>query len=136
MRPRDIGNKTVLDDSTFDNGLKVRHLGWSVLWVLLGIAILGIGAGFLVHGTDFILYKTFAPRFENVRREVFENTKSYNQGMVMQVRNYKMSFETASPEHREALRQSIVHSTADYDVDKLPADLRVWIAQLRRGSIE
>ena len=136
MRPRDLGNKTVLDDSTFDEGLKVRHIGWTLFWGMFLLGLVGVLGGFLIQGTDFFLYKTFAPRMENVRREVFEGTKSYNQGMVQQIRGYKMSFETASPEHREALRQSIVHSTADYDVDKLPADLRVWIAQLRRGSIE
>lgn len=44
-----------------------------------------------------------------------------------------MQFEyvKATPSQKEALATIILHRAADYDVDKLPADLRSFIQSLR-----
>lgn len=31
---------------------------------------------FLLQGSNFFLYKFFSPKYENVKREVFENTQN------------------------------------------------------------
>ena len=131
MRPRDLGNRTVLDDRTFDDGLKVRHIGWTIFWRLLLLGFIGVFGGVMIQGTDFFLYKTFAPRMENVRREVFENTKSYRQGTVQTVQQYFMQYQTADDEHKEILRQSLLLTLADYDIEQLPPHLQTWVRQLR-----
>ncbi len=134
MSLRNIGTRTVLDDNTFNEGVKVRHVGWSLFWGLFLLAFVGILGGFLIQGTDFFLYSMFAPRMEGVRRQVFEQSKAYNQGMAMQVQNYKMSYETATDEQRVGLRSSILHQTADWDLDMIREkrpDLAGWLSQLR-----
>ena len=44
-----------------------------------------------------------------------------------------MEFEyvKASPEQRDALASIILHRAADYDVDRLPSDLRAFISQVK-----
>ncbi len=56
------------------------------------LALLGLLAlGWLVQGNDFFMYKFFAPRQEAVRRQVFETSRAFNQGMVQELQN--MQFE-------------------------------------------
>ena len=89
----------------------------------------------LVQGSDFILYKYWGPKYEGVRREIFEETKSYNQGMIQELQNMRFDYEQADPEHKDALAGIILHRSADYPQDKLPADLRSFIDGLRnRGE--
>lgn len=89
------------------------------------------GMAWLVEGNDFFMYKVFAPKREQVRREVFEQTKSYNQGMIQELQNMQFEYEQTDKAHRAALRSIILHRAADYDETKLPSDLRTFIAKLK-----
>lgn len=90
-----------------------------------------LGVGFLVQGGDFFLYRFFAPREEAVRREVFEQSKSYNDGMLQELRSMQMDYVQADAEHRDALAAIVLHRTAGYDVTSLPADLQDFIRSLQ-----
>ena len=52
---------------------------FKVVGSVLGIVVVCLGFGWIATGNDFFLYKVFAPKYEQVRRETFEQTKSYNQ---------------------------------------------------------
>lgn len=99
-----------------------------------GAIFLGIGLGltWCVQGNDFFLYQAFAPKYEKVRRETFEQSKAYNQGMVQELQNMQFSYIQAKPEEKAALRSIILHRAADYDVNLLPLDLHDFIMKLRR----
>lgn len=84
-----------------------------------------------VQGSDFFLYKVFAPKYEQVRRETFEQSKAYNQGMIQELQNMQFEYIKAEPAQKSALASIILHRSADYDPDKLPADLRSFIADLK-----
>lgn len=99
--------------------------------VLLLIAAL-FGMAWLVQGNEFFLQKYFAPKYEDVRRETFEHSKAYNQGMVQELQNMQFEYIKAKPEHKDALSSIILHRVADYDVEKLPEDLRDFVQQLKR----
>jgi hypothetical protein len=85
----------------------------------------------LLQGTDFFLYRLFAPKYEAVRRDTFEQSKSYNQGMVQELQNMQFEYIRAAPEQQAALASIILHRSADYNVDKLPRELRDFIEKLR-----
>lgn len=85
----------------------------------------------LVQGNDFFLLRTFAPRYEHVRRETFEQSKAYNQGMVQELQNMQFQYLQADEAHRAALAALILHRAADYDGNRLPLDLRTFLAQLQ-----
>jgi len=101
----------------------------------LGIVIAILGIVFLFQGTDFFLYKTFAPKYEAVRRQTFEQSKAYNQGMVQELQNMAFEYAKATPEQKEALGSIILHRVADYDLDQMPPDLRSFILDLRHKAL-
>lgn len=105
----------------------------TVICVLLGI-IFVLGITWVAQGNDFFLYKVFAPRYEQVRRETFEQSKSYNQGMIQELENMEFEYVKADNEHKDALRSIILHRAADYDVNKMPVDLRNFIQSLKNGN--
>lgn len=98
--------------------------------ILLGLIIV-IALTWVSRGNDFFLSKFFAPKQEAVRREVFEESKAFNQGMVQELQNMRFQYEQASSEHKAALASIILHRAADYDMEKLPPDLRSFIEGLR-----
>lgn len=102
--------------------------------IFLLVVILCIGIGWLSMGNDFFLYKYFAPKQEQVRREVFEQTKSYNQGMIQELQNMQFQYIKADSTAKKALASIILHRAADYDENKLPYDLRVFIQELKANQ--
>lgn len=99
----------------------------------VGFVVVVCGLGWVLTGNDFMLYRYFAPKQEAVRRQVFEQTKSYNQGMVQELQNMQFQYEQADDSHKAALASVILHRAADYDEDRLPRDLRTFISDLRRA---
>ena len=104
-------------------------IGWFVLAVVIATAV-----GWFAEGNEFFMYKFFAPKQEAVRRQVFEETKSYNQGMIQEISNMQFEYIKASPEHKAALAQIILHRVADYNEAKLPANLRQFINELKANQ--
>lgn len=98
--------------------------------VLVLIALLGLS--WVIQGNDFFMYKVFAPGYEQVRRETFEQTKSYNQGMIQELQNMQFEYVRATPEQKDALASVILRRAADFDPDKLPTDLRSFVAKLKQ----
>src|SRR5579872_2555687 len=106
----------------------------------IGIVLLvALGLGALVAldwgGTQYSLtkYTHFAPQFENARRQTFENTHSYNQGMVQELENMQAQYVTTDKEHKALLADVILKRVAEYPhEDQLPPDLQAFINQLRR----
>lgn len=105
-------------------------LGGIAAVVLLIAALLGLT--WVVQGNEFFLHRYFAPKMEDVRRETFEHSKAYNQGMVQELQNMQFEYVKAKPEHKDALASIILHRVADYDIEKLPENLRRFVGELRR----
>ena len=106
-----------------------------VILVVFGIIILSMGLGWLVQGNDFFMFKFWAPKYENVNRQIFENTMSYTQGMAQDLSNAKMQYVQATPDQKAGLASIIVHRFADYDVSKLPPDLQDFLQSLRDKGV-
>ncbi len=90
--------------------------------------------GWMVEGNNFFMYKFFAPKREAVRREVFEQTKSYNQGMIQELDNMRMEYIQADTNHQTAMASIILHRAADYDMTILKQknpDLYQFIENLK-----
>lgn len=103
----------------------------TVLLVIV-VLVLMLGLAWLIQGNDFFLYKVFAPKYEQVRRETFEQSKAYNQGMIQELQNMQFEYAKATPEQKDALASIILHRAADYPEDKMPSDLREFVQKLKR----
>ena len=106
---------------------------FAFLGAVVLFAVVFVGLPWLFQGNDFYLYKYFAPKYEDVRRETFEHSKAFNQGMVQELQNMQFEYIKDDPEHKSALASIILHRAADYDESKLPVDLREFIQGLKRG---
>lgn len=100
---------------------------------ILAIAggVLGVGAltwGVAYH--DLIFTSFFAPKYENVRRNTFEQSKSFRTGAVQELQNMQFEYIKASPEHKQALADIIRHRAAEVPADAMPTDLQSFISNL------
>ena len=100
-----------------------------LIW--LAVLVVVIGLGWVLTANDLAMRSVFAPKQEAVRREVFEQSKAYNQGMVQELQNMQFAYIKAGAEERVALRPIILHRAADYPADKMPYDLRNFIQTLK-----
>lgn len=98
---------------------------------ILGFLLVVMGLGWLSAGNEFFMFKFFAPRQEAVRREVFEQSKAYNQGMAQELDGFYLEYSKGTPEQKAAIKSIVLHLVADYPVDKLPAHLQTFINDLR-----
>ena len=94
-------------------------------------SVVGIGALVWV-GTvhDLIFTSFFAPKYENVRRNTFEQSKSFRTGAVQELQNMQFEYIKASPEHKKALADIIRHRATEVPADAMPSDLQSFISNL------
>lgn len=103
-----------------------------IVFGVLAAFVFVFGLVWLVQGNDFFLYSVFAPKYEAVRRETFEQSKAYRQGMVQELQNMQFEYIKATPSQQDALASIILHRAADVDENILPSDLREFIRGLRQ----
>ena len=100
--------------------------------VLIGIgcfiSLLGLIVGMAFF--DLGMFSFFDPKYENARRKVFEETKSYNEGKLQQLAKYKIEYERANSDDKLVLKSTIRHMFADYDGD-LPYGLEQFLTEMR-----
>jgi hypothetical protein len=105
---------------------------WKVAAGTLGAFALVFGIAWAVQGSQFFMYKWFAPKEEAVRRETFEQSKAYNEGMLQQLRKAQIDYAKAqTSEEKLAIGSYVLHQVAGYDESRLPPDLRQFVSQLR-----
>jgi hypothetical protein len=93
--------------------------------------VLGVGAltwGLTAH--DLIFTSFFAPKYENVRRKTFEQSKSFRTGAIQELQNMQFEYIKASPEHKVALADIIRHRAVEVPADAMPTDLQSFISNL------
>lgn len=103
-------------------------------WIFSSILIIGLLIG-LSWGAEYlgiIKFGFFEPKKENIRREVFENTKSYVQGVAQDLGKYYQEYQEGDLEKQEAIKNVIRMRFAEFDESKLQNDrLRVFLVNMR-----
>jgi hypothetical protein len=110
---------------------EIKTTGLSLWYVFLAFIVIGgICAGSLV------IYRIFGPANEAVRRETVENSKSFIDGTVRDLENLCIEYNSAqSADQKNLLRGVILHRASAIDEDRLPSDLKYFIADLKKGGI-
>lgn len=107
-----------------------KVIGFACLFLAAILAI-----GWIAQGNEFFLYKVFAPKQAAVERQVFENSRAFNQGMVQELQNMQFDYvKEKDPKAKEALASIILHRAAGYNMEDpvVPADLKSFIEGLKR----
>ena len=96
--------------------------------ILSVITLLALGWVLTIDSLE--MQRVFAPKFEQVRRETFEQSKAYRQGEVQELQNMQFAYLQTDKEHRGALASVIRQRAADFPHDQMPNDLRNFIESL------
>lgn len=105
---------------------------FAIVGGLVAFVVVAIGLAWIFQGNDFFMYRWFAPKYEDVRRETFERSKAYRQGAVQELQNMQFEYVKADDAHKDALASIILHRSADLDEEVIPPDLRAFIRQLKQ----
>lgn len=92
------------------------------------IALLALG--WLLKFNGLMSFQFFAPKYEAARRETFEQSKAYRDGMAQELRSLQLEYVKATPETKPAIASIIRHKAAGTQQDSLPLDLQVFIKEL------
>lgn len=92
-----------------------------VLLVPFGLAYYGY------LGTAF-----FAPRYEAIRRDTMIESRYYTEATIRRLRDIKIQYDSAplDSDARRTLANAAKHEAAIFPQDRLPVDLRAWLASL------
>ncbi len=98
-----------------------------VLAVLVGVLALT----WLLQGNDWFMYKFWAPKYEAVRRQTYEQTKSFRQGSIQRLGTLCTQVTEADDEHKPMLRDVISHEFAEWGTADVPAYLQPCLTEAR-----
>lgn len=100
--------------------------------IFLGIAaivgLLALGWGLTFNQLGMRAF--FAPKFEQVRRDTFETSKAYRDGMAQELRALQIEYVKADEKIKPALASAIKHKAAGVPADAIPYDLAIFIKEL------
>ena len=90
---------------------------------------------FFIIDLSGLMWTSFiGPKRENIRREIFEETKSYNEGKEQDLIRYRLQYIQAEGKEKEAIGSAIRMMFADYDENKLSPELRDFLKKIKYGE--
>jgi len=106
-----------------------------IVFSIIGICILGL---ILAVGLEFLglgWKRFFEPKHRNVEREVFMETRSYNEAAMQQLTDYRLQYMQAkTQEEKQAILSTVRLMHADYPEDRLPFELREFLKLAKYGG--
>lgn len=102
-----------------------------LFWGLLVAAVLLVGLPFY----SYKMTEWFKPKYTEIDRRTFEESRAFNEGMVRDLENLQMQYVAADPVQKEALRATILHRFSVYPEDRMPVDLRNFYRDLRNEGM-
>lgn len=87
----------------------------------------------LIFGLQYLglmNFKFFAPKYENVRREVYENTQSYVEAKRQAITKYYNEWRKGDEADKDALRTIVLQDFANFNLDLLTQQQKEWYDQI------
>ena len=107
-------------------------------YVAIGVVVLVVllSAAFGMEWAGIKWYGFFGPKRAAVRREVFKQTRSYNEGKEQELIKLRLEYlREKDEEAKKAIASTIRHSFADYNEDLLDsAELRAFLKQMKYST--
>lgn len=107
---------------------KMKVLSGIAVGIFLLVGFLAFG--FAIQGGNFFLYKFWAPQYEQVRRETYEQTKSYQKGNADRLS--ALCGQVANATDKSLLNDQISHEFADVNTSDVPDYLQSCLASARK----
>lgn len=100
-----------------------------VLAAVLVVACIGL-ASFGAGELSYRIYARYAPLGEQVRRETFEQSRAFHEGMVRDLENLRLEWARGDAAQKAAVASIARHRLADVPDDILTPSLRAWRREL------
>ena len=97
-----------------------------VVLVVGGIVGLAFGAPYL----RLQVMRMYGTELESVKTDIYRENKAYVEGTVRDLRDLRREYKAANAEHRDAVKDLILHRAGELDWDRLPGDLRDFLNEL------
>jgi hypothetical protein len=102
----------------------------TVLAVIVGLFVIT----FLANEYEIFGIRFWGVRKENARREVFEQTQSYVEGKRQELTKYRLEYIMSKDStDKQAIKETILQSFANFDDSKLPPDLYQFLHDLKNN---
>ena len=97
------------------------------------IVVLGIIAlSWVGMANSVAIKRTFGVADANAEREIYENTKGFQDGTIKALRDYQMDYlKSTSEDHKAGMREIIVSEADKISEDKLPQDLKKFVQDIK-----
>ena len=107
-----------------------------LLWCIGVMLFFGV-LGFVGNGMGLVSYQFFGPKWENARRDVYENTNSFVKGKLADTNKHMLEYKMSDdPIVKNALKYTISQNLVDFDEDKYckSNELKAFIKQMKYGT--
>lgn len=99
---------------------------------IVGIAAVILTIPVLLTFYNLGMISFFKPKFQNVERKVFENTKSYLHGVQQDLGKYYLEYQDANEDEKQAIKTTIQMRFAEVNAEKLQSpQLRSFLISAR-----
>ena len=102
---------------------------------IVGGLVLIVALGASAFGARWLGLKWdgfFLPREADVRRQAFENTRSFNEGKKQDLLKIYREYQSADDEAKAGLRSVVRMQFADYDLSRLDPELANFVRACRK----
>lgn len=97
---------------------------------ILGMALLCM-VGFGLNYFGYVNFAFFAPKYEAVRRDQMIESRSYTEGTIRELYTLQRQYQTAkSDEEKATIAAAAQHEFSIFPKERLPGDLRMFLAQI------
>lgn len=99
------------------------------IWVGI-IVVLFVLTMFVFPAMGLYQIQFWGVKYADANRKVFEHSQSYNQGMIRDMENLRLSYlHSNDPAEKAAILDTARHRAAGYNTQELPADLQQFVNQ-------
>lgn len=101
-------------------------------YIILGLACVA-GLAFFFAGLGTSVRAVFEPKNVAIDNQVFRQSQQFNDGMARDLDNMRMQWAdpATTQAQKDIIRDTIIHRYAGYDAVNLPADLQVFLNQVK-----
>lgn len=105
----------------------------ATMQIMIGlvIAVLIIESG---NFLSFWNFSFFAPKVEQVRYNTFENSQSYNDGMIRDLQEFQLEWAGSTDSQKDTIRAVVLQRFSHYDESRLPTNLQLFYDQQIKGN--
>lgn len=102
----------------------------NIFWFIFSVLLIGWFL-FVLQLAWLANFKFFAPKYEDAKRTVFENSQSYVEWTKQELYKYMEEYYSLEEwEQKDAMRSIILHKSSNINKDLLDYDLRVFVESI------